>query len=132
MYYFPSSLSGSRQLQHHRGRLGSARLGSLCNRCAERTSNGGALSRTDRVPCGEGRCQTGGFPHHRRQLGRTSRWFRWPKHHHRKSGQDYRFVLLSRGEFRRSRSIVFRVKYILPNRYILTVHHHLPNSFDTI
>jgi hypothetical protein len=130
IYYFSSSLSGSRQLQYHRGRLVSARRESLRNRCGERTSNGSARSGTDRVPRGADRCQAGGFPHPRPQLGRSSRWLHWPKHHHRKSGKDYRSALLCRGDFRWSRSIVFRFKHILPNRCLLTIHHHLPIPFD--
>ena len=132
MYYFPSSLSGYRQLQRHRCRLGSAiRCSELRNCCAEHTYNGSAYSGADRFPRGAGRSQTGGFPHHRPQLGWTCRWFRWQKHHHGKSGQDYRSVLLCRGDFLRSRSIVSRVKSILPNRCLLIIHHHLPNSFVT-
>jgi len=53
MYCFPSSLSGYRQLQHHRCRLGSARRCSelpIC--CAEHTYSGPLHSEPDRFPRG--------------------------------------------------------------------------------
>ena len=127
MYYFPSSLSGYRQLQHHRCRLGSARSCSeLHSCCAEHDYNGNVRSGPDRFPRGAARCQTGGFPPHRPQLGRTCRWFRWQQHQDGKSGQDYGFVTICRRDFGRSRSILFRVKHTLPNRCLLIIHHYLP------
>lgn len=111
MCYFLSSLSGYRQLQHHRGRLGSAcRISQLHSCRGEYTCSGSAHRGTDRIPRGADRCQTGGISPHRPQLGRPYRWFRWPKHHHGKSRQDNRFVLLSRGSFRRSRSMCLPCK----------------------
>ena len=132
MYYFPSSLSGYRQLQHHRCRLGSARRCSeLHNCCGEHASSGRAHSGNDRLPREADSCQTGGFPPHRPQFGRTCLWFRWQQHHNGKSGQDYRFVLICRRDFGRSRSILFRVRHILQDRCLLTIYHHLPSSFDS-
>ena len=132
MHYFPSSLSGYRQFQHHRCRLGSARrFSELLRCCAEHASSGTAHSGPDRVPCGADRCQAGGFPHYRPQFGRTCRWFRWQQHQNGKSGQDYRCVLLCRRDFGRSRSILFRVRHFLQDRSFLVIHHHLPNTVDT-
>ena len=126
MYYFPFSLSGYTQYQRHWGRLGSALpFFELSTVCGEHTCSGSARSGTDKLARGAGSSQTAGYPHYWLQLGRTCRWFRWQKHQW-KSGQNYRFVLLFRRDFPWSRSILFSVKHILPNRCLLIVHHHFP------